>query len=91
MVKNNLDIITIAELRAKKGKMTQLQLAEALGTSQTSVSLWESDINTISTPYLVKLCRFFGVSADRLLGIWMSLLKFYTLYVIYYHVVRYFL
>jgi len=69
MVKNNLDIITIAELRAKKGKMTQLQLAEALGTSQTSVSLWESDINTISTPYLVKLCRFFGVSADRLLGI----------------------
>ena len=69
MVKSEYGTITIAELRAKKGKMTQAQLAAVLGTSQTSVSLWESDINTISTPYLVKLCRFFGVSADRLLGI----------------------
>ena len=61
--------ISIAELRAKRGKMTQLQLAEALGTSQTSVSLWENDINSISTPYLIKLCRYFGVSADDVLGI----------------------
>jgi len=69
VIKSECGTITIAELRAKKGKMTQKQLADVLGTSQTSVSLWESDINTISTPYLVKLCRFFGVSADRLLGI----------------------
>lgn len=69
MVINNHDIITIAELRAKMGKMTQVQLAEELGTSQTSVSMWENDIYTISTPYLVKLCRYFGVSSDRLLGI----------------------
>lgn len=61
--------ITIAELRARRGKMTQLQLAEALGTSQTTISLWENDINTISTPYLKKLCIYFGVSADDVLGI----------------------
>jgi len=69
MILNTQGRITIAELRAKRGKMTQLQLAEALGTSQTSISLWESDINTISTPYLKKLCTYFGVSSDDVLGI----------------------
>lgn len=69
MVENLQEIITIAELRAKKGKMSQSQLADALGTSQTTVSMWEKDITSMSTPYLVKLCRYFGVSADKLLGI----------------------
>ena len=61
-------MLTIAELRARKGKMSQRQLAQELGTTQTSVSMWEKDISTISTPYLIKLCRYFGVSADELLG-----------------------
>lgn len=62
-------MITIAELRARHGKMTQKELAEKLGTSQTSVSLWEKDIESISAPYLKKVCKFFGVSADELLGL----------------------
>ena len=66
MVENVHEIITIAELRAKRGKMTQSQLADVLGTSQTTVSMWEKDIYTISTPYLVKLCRFCGVSANSI-------------------------
>lgn len=69
MEKNEHEVVTIAELRARKGKMSQEQLAIALGTTQTTVSMWEKDIMCISTPYLVKLCRFFGVPSSKLLGI----------------------
>ena len=69
MSNNEQKLVTIAELRAKRKKMSQTELAEALGTTQTTVSMWEKDINSISTPYLVKLCRYFGVSADDILGI----------------------
>lgn len=59
----------IAELRARHGKMSQKELAEKIGTTQTSVSIWEKDINSISAPYLIKICKFFGVSSDELLGL----------------------
>ena len=60
--------LTIAELRAKRGKLSQAQLAEELGTNQTSVSMWEKDIMTISTKNLYKLCQYFGVSSNKILG-----------------------
>lgn len=59
---------TIAELRAKRGKLSQSQLAKELGTSQTSVSMWEKDISTISTRNLHKVCKYFGVPSNKLLG-----------------------
>lgn len=62
-------MINIAELRARHGKMSQKELADKIGTSQTSISLWEKDIDTISTPSLVKICKYFNVSADDLLGL----------------------
>jgi transcriptional regulator with XRE-family HTH domain len=68
MEENRHETITIAELRARKGKMSQTELAKILGTTQSSVSLWEKDIFTISTPNLVKLCKFFGVPSTKILG-----------------------
>lgn len=62
-------MITLAELRARKGKMTQKELALKIGTSQATISAWEKDITNISAPHLKKLCLYFGVSADDLLGI----------------------
>lgn len=62
-------MITIAELRAKHGKMSQKELAKKIGTSQTTISSWEKDISVISAPHLKRLCLFFNVSADDLLGI----------------------
>ena len=62
-------MITIAELRARNGKMTQQELAKQIGTSQTTISSWEKNINVISAPHLKRLCLFFNVSADDLLGI----------------------
>lgn len=61
--------VTIAELRATNGKMTQTELAMKIGTSQTTISTWEKDISVISAPHLKRLCLFFNVSADELLGI----------------------
>ncbi|MEV2909660.1 helix-turn-helix transcriptional regulator [Paenibacillus larvae] len=62
-------MLTIAELRARNGKMTQAELAREIGTSQTTISAWEKDISVISAPHLKRLCLFFNVSADDLLGI----------------------
>ncbi|RKD26714.1 transcriptional regulator [Ammoniphilus oxalaticus] len=62
-------MLTIAELRARNGKMSQKELAEKIGTSQTTVSAWEKDIEVISSRHLKRLCLFFNVSADELLGI----------------------
>lgn len=62
-------MLNIAELRVRHGKMSQKELAEKIGTTQTSISLWEKDIESISAPYLIKVCKFFGVSSDELLGL----------------------
>ncbi|MNW47244.1 helix-turn-helix protein [compost metagenome] len=62
-------MVTIAELRARHGKMTQYELAKRIGTSQATISSWEKDITVISAVHLKKLCIFFNISADSLLGI----------------------
>lgn len=70
-------MITIAELRARNGKMSQKELADEIGTTQTSISLWEKDISTISSKYLTKICIYFGVSSDDLLGLKKKSKNFY--------------
>lgn len=62
-------MITIAELRARNGKMTQQALAEIVGVHQETVSRWEKDISRINSIHLKKICLYFNVSADDLLGI----------------------
>ena len=61
-------MITIAELRARHNKMSQQKLADEIGVSVDSVRRWEKNIYSISAENLVKLCRYFNVSADELLG-----------------------
>ena len=61
-------MITIAELRARHNKMSQQKLADEIGVSVDSVRRWEKNIYCISAENLVKLCRYFNVSADDLLG-----------------------
>lgn len=70
-------MVTIAELRARNGKMSQKELADKIGTTQTSISLWEKDISTISSKYLTAICIYFGVSSDELLGLKKKNKNFY--------------
>lgn len=59
----------IAELRARKGKMSQAELAKELGTDQASISKWENNPLSMSSKNLIKVAMFFKVSIDELLGI----------------------
>lgn len=47
--------------------LTQTQIAEILGTSQTMYARYERGANELPIRHLVTLCRFYNVSADYLL------------------------
>lgn len=48
--------------------LTQTQIAEVLGTSQTMYARYERGANEMPIHHLVSLCRYYNVSADYLLG-----------------------
>jgi len=58
----------IRELRKENG-LKQQDIANILGTTKQNVSRWEIDFCEPDQATMVKLARFFGVSADYLLGL----------------------
>lgn len=58
----------IRELRREMG-CTQNKLAEVLGVTQDSISLWENDKRMPDTPYVIMMAKFFDVTTDYLLGL----------------------
>ena len=48
--------------------LTQAQVADILGTSQTMYARYERGANELPIRHLVALCKFYNVSADYLLG-----------------------
>ncbi len=48
---------------------TQQEIAEVLGTSQTMYARYERGANELPIRHLITLCRYYGVSADYILGI----------------------
>lgn len=48
--------------------LTQTQVAQVLGTSQTMYARYERGANEMPIHHLVSLCKFYNVSADYLLG-----------------------
>lgn len=57
----------IRDLREDRDK-TQQQIAEYLGTSQTMYARYERGANELPIRHLLKLCDYYGVSADYILG-----------------------
>jgi len=57
----------IRDLREDKD-LTQTQVAEMLGMSQTGYSKYETGENDIPTVVLIKLTNFYNTSIDYLLG-----------------------
>ena len=55
--------------------LTQKQVAEVLGTSQTMYARYERGANEIPLHHFITLCRFYNVSADYLLGTTPSKLR----------------
>jgi len=48
--------------------LTQTQVAEILGTSQTMYARYERGANEMPIRHLITLCKFYNVSADYLLN-----------------------
>lgn len=55
------------DLREDSDK-TQQQIADVLGTSQTMYARYERGANELPIRHLLKLCEYYGVSADYILG-----------------------
>lgn len=48
--------------------LTQAQIADLLGTSQTMYARYEREANELPIRHLIILCKLYNVSADYLLG-----------------------
>ena len=57
----------IKELREEKG-LTQTQLAKALHCKPNTISRYEAEVSDLGTEVLIKICDFFDVPADYILG-----------------------
>ena len=57
----------LKELR-KMNNITQKELANALEVVQSAVSQWETGINEPTASCIIKICDYFNVCADYLLG-----------------------
>lgn len=49
--------------------LTQTQVAEILGTSQTMYARYERGASELPIRHLIALCRLYHVSADYILGL----------------------
>ena len=57
----------IKELREYKN-LSQIEVANAINTSQRNISRWENEENEITCSFIIKLADYFDVSIDYLLG-----------------------
>lgn len=58
----------IRDLREDSDK-TQQDIADVLGTSQTMYARYERGANELPLRHLISLCKYYGVSADYILGL----------------------
>ena len=58
----------LKELRIEKG-LSQKELADLVDTSQSAIFYWENNKQEPKISSLKKLCIFFNVSADDLIGL----------------------
>ena len=59
--------VRLAELRVERG-MNQRQVSGELGVSQAVLSHYENGLREPKLEFVLKLCSYYGVTADYLLG-----------------------
>ena len=62
-----MNLIRLRGLR-EDNDLTQSQIADILGTSQTMYARYERGANEMPIRHLITICKFFKVSADYILG-----------------------
>ena len=64
-----MDVIqNLRTIRIKRG-YSQMDIAEILNTTQQQYSKYENGQNEIPVRHVITLCKFYGISADWLLGL----------------------
>ena len=58
----------LKELRTSKG-LSQMQLAQAVGISQSAIAKWELGKTEPTATAIILLAAFFGETTDYLLGV----------------------
>lgn len=58
----------LKELRMENN-LSQQKLANEIGVTQKAIDFWEKNINEPKASYIIKLAKYFNVSADYILGI----------------------
>ncbi|MCM1289527.1 MAG: helix-turn-helix domain-containing protein [Corallococcus sp.] len=58
----------LKELRTEKG-LSQMGLALEIGFGTTAICYWENGVRVPSAEAVIALAKYFGVSADYLLGL----------------------
>ncbi len=58
----------IRDLREAR-RLTQQQIADVLGIRQQVYSKYELGVRSLPLEHLMKLCRYYGASADWILGL----------------------
>ena len=61
-------VLRLAEARKRAG-LSQNKVAESLGIPQQQYCRYENGQNEIPVRYVIALCKFYGISADWLLGL----------------------
>ena len=58
----------LKKIRIERG-LSQMDIAEVLDTTQQVYSRYELGTNEIPVRHVITLCKFYGISADWLLGL----------------------
>jgi len=58
----------LKEIR-KIHKMTQIELGNKLGLTQSQIAKYESGFLSLDAKLIIKICKVFNVSSDYLLGL----------------------
>ena len=64
-----IDYIKIMRDLREDADKTQQQVADYLGTSQTMYARYERGANELPIHHLIRLCKYYNVSADYFLGL----------------------
>ena len=63
-----MELTRLAQIRYQRG-LSQKQVAEALDMQQQQYCRYENGQNEIPVRHVITLCKFYGISADWLLGL----------------------
>lgn len=56
----------------KDHNLTQKQMGEILNVNQRTISQYENESRDLNTNTIIKICTYFDISADYLLGLKMK-------------------